>query len=186
MGDGVDNAFGEDFLGEFVVNRSLSALGAGADRAGDFREDKVNGLVHEVKGGACVNLVRGDGPADLGAVEVKAFDFGGDKEPLRFFGEKEDGGMGGVAVLQEVEVSERFGDGRVFVEDVLALTTRAAKEPAELVLGEVGDGGAGTAGRVEWNCAEESLFFEVLDQAGVELGGEVRASARKRWATYDG
>ena len=61
MGDGVDNGFGNGFFGKFVFDGDLRPLGAGANGAGNFGEDKAYGLVHEVKDGAFVNLVGGDG-----------------------------------------------------------------------------------------------------------------------------
>ena len=134
MGDGVDDGFGNGFAGEFVFDRCLRSKGARADGAGDFGHDEVNGLIHEFKDRAFVNLVRGNGLANFRAVEVHALDLGGEQEALGLTAKKEDGGVSRLTGVEQVEMSQRLGRRCVFVERVLPLTTGNAEKPFYLCL----------------------------------------------------
>lgn len=110
VGNGVDNGFGNDIPRDLVGDRGLRALLAGADADIDLGHDEVDGLIDEFKGGALVNLIGGNGFGHFGAVEVGALDLGRQGEALGEFPEQQDGGVGGLAVIQEVQMGQHLGD----------------------------------------------------------------------------
>ena len=77
VSNGVDDGLGHYFARNFVFDRGLRAMFAGADAEVDFGHHKINRLVDQFKGGAFINLMGRNRFGNLGAVEVGAFDFGG-------------------------------------------------------------------------------------------------------------
>ena len=52
MSNGVDDSFGHYFARNFVFDRGLLAMFAGADTEVDFGHHKINRLIHQFKGSA--------------------------------------------------------------------------------------------------------------------------------------
>ena len=154
MGDGVGDGLGNGLAGEFVFDRCLWSKGARADGAGNFRHDKVNGLIHEFEDGAFVNLVRRNGLADFRAVEVHALDLGGEQEALGSSAKKENGGMSRLTGVEQIEMNQRLGRRCVFVQWVLPLTAGNAEEPFYLVFRDVGESSIGAGGGIKGSCAD--------------------------------
>ena len=135
-GDGVDNGLGNGFAREFIFDRRLRPKRARADcTAGDFGHHEVNGLVHEFKNRAFVNLVRRNGLANLRTVEVHALNFGSEQEALGLAAKKdEDGGVSRLAGVEQVEMGQRLGWWGIFAERVLPLATKQCRETILLCL----------------------------------------------------
>ena len=76
------------------------------DASIDFGQDKIHGLIHQVKNRTFVDLVRWYRLSNHCPVKMRALDFGCWKKALRISGKKEDCRVGGPAFIQEVQVGE--------------------------------------------------------------------------------
>ena len=110
MGHGIDDSLAHGIGRDFVIAGCLGACFSGSDGAVELREDEVDRLIDEFKGGSLVDLVGGDGLGDFGAVEVETLDLGGEAEALRLFPKEQDGRIGGMGFIEEVQSSQYLRD----------------------------------------------------------------------------
>jgi hypothetical protein len=119
MGNSIDDGFGYSFLGKLVFRRGLDAMFPGTDASVNFRQDEINGLINQLEDRAFENLIRRDGFADHGVVEVKTFDLGGQQKALRFLAEQEDRCVRGFSIVQQIEMGQRFFAPGIYRQGVI-------------------------------------------------------------------
>ena len=170
VGDGVDDGFADNFRRNFIFDRSLGGEGTSADGEVDFGQDKVHGLIHQFESSAFVDLMRRDGLAKDGAVEVGTLHLGRQQKPLRGGAEEQDGGMGGQAVFEKIQVLHDLRGVGFFREGKRAGATRDADEALDLVGRQIRHGGIQTGGSIPRATADELLGGQVIHEAGIERG----------------
>ena len=167
MGDGIDDGLAHNVGRHLIGDRCLSAFGARTDGEVDLGEDEIDSLVHELEGGALVNLIEGNGLGDLRAVKAGALDLGGDDETLGRVREEHHGGVGGPAIFEQMEVLQYEGGLGVFGEGEPTGAAGDADEETDFLGVEIVKLGLCTKSRIEGTGADEFPIFEVEDERGV-------------------
>jgi hypothetical protein len=104
VGHSVDDGFGHGFAGQLIAHRGLRPCGSCAHGAGYFGQAEVQRLIDQLKHRAFVDLVRGDGLADLRAVEVHALEFRAGQKTLWGLAKEQNCRMAGLPGIQQVQV----------------------------------------------------------------------------------
>ena len=170
--DGVDDGFADDIGRDLVAHGRLRALGACADTAVQLGHDEVVRHVHLLEEVALEDAVEGDGPGDFSAMEVHAPNLGAREEPLRVAAEKQNGGLGGLAVKEQVEVCENVHHCRSFGQRKLAFLPGPAHKGIDRLGVDIIKGGVGAWLFLEGAVLYQALGEEMLDQAGAQRGRE--------------
>ena len=162
-----------NFFGEFVANGSLGAFSARADRAVDFGEDEVDGLVGLFEEGALEDLVGRGGARDLGAVEMHAPDFRAGAVVLRVLAEKKYGGLGGTSIEEQVQVGHDVLDRGRRREGEFPLPTSAADESGYRFPIQILQAGSRTRLFFKRAILDEPMGDEVVRKALANSTGEL-------------
>lgn len=118
VGECVDDDLGNGGLGDLVGDGVCRPGIAHTYLTGKLGHDKIGRLIDQLEEIALEDLIVRDGFDGFGAVEVQAFDLGGREPALRLLAKEEDSGLGELVVGKQIEMSERFADGRVRGERV--------------------------------------------------------------------
>ena len=108
MGYRVDNRFGHNFPGDFILDRNLRSRLAGPHPKIDFGQYKIHGLVHQVKDGSLIHLIGGNRLGDFDAMKMGAFHFRRNQKALRLPAEQQHSGVRRRPFVQQIQVGQQF------------------------------------------------------------------------------
>ena len=108
MGHRVDNRFGHDFAGDFVLDRNLRTRFSRPHPKIDLGQYKIHGLIHQVKDGSLIHLIGGNRLGDFDAMKMGAFHFRRNQKALRLPAEQQHSGVRRRPFVQQIQVGQQF------------------------------------------------------------------------------
>ena len=173
MGHGVDDGLGYGLLGKFVSGRGLHALRPGTDVPVDFGKNEIRRLIHQFENRPLIDLVRRNGFADGGTVEVHAFDFRGRQKALRLLAEQQHGRMGRAAVVQQVEMGQGLLPCGFHRQGIIAFPPGNFQKGLDLFLWQIVQGCSGAGRGIKRQGAQVPALFHVLNEGCIQSSGQI-------------
>ncbi len=120
----VHNAFCHNLVRDIILHRCLWSCCTGSDRPCQFRHNKINRLIDQIKDCPFVYLVGRNGLAFFQRMKVHTLQFWRDQKTLGRLAEQENGCMIGNTSIQKIQMGQDIGRSCFFGQGIITHIVR--------------------------------------------------------------